>query len=63
MKKFAKRVGAHVVSQVTAEVTHIIMHTGECVHMQEVCMCVCVCLVKTVTVVSVELIRWTLTNG
>ncbi|KAI3365230.1 hypothetical protein L3Q82_010326, partial [Scortum barcoo] len=29
VKKFAKRVGARVVSQVTAEVTHIIMHTDE----------------------------------
>ncbi|XP_059181355.1 microtubule-associated protein futsch-like isoform X2 [Centropristis striata] len=29
VKKFAKQVGAHVVSQVTAEVTHIIMHTDE----------------------------------
>uniref|UniRef100_A0A3B4VG99 RING-type E3 ubiquitin transferase BRCA1 n=1 Tax=Seriola dumerili TaxID=41447 RepID=A0A3B4VG99_SERDU len=29
VKKFAKRVGAHVVSQVTPEVTHIIMRTDE----------------------------------
>ncbi|XP_051274167.1 breast cancer type 1 susceptibility protein homolog isoform X2 [Dicentrarchus labrax] len=29
VKKFAKRVGARVVSQVTPEVTHIIMHTDE----------------------------------
>ncbi|CAJ1081003.1 breast cancer type 1 susceptibility protein homolog isoform X4 [Xyrichtys novacula] len=29
VKKFAKRVGARVVSQVTREVTHIIMHTDE----------------------------------
>ncbi|XP_074520046.1 uncharacterized protein LOC141785573 [Halichoeres trimaculatus] len=29
VKKFAKKVGAHVTSQVTAEVTHIIMHTDE----------------------------------
>lgn len=29
VKKFAKRVGAPVVSQVTPEVTHIIMHTDE----------------------------------
>ncbi|XP_041672371.1 breast cancer type 1 susceptibility protein-like isoform X2 [Cheilinus undulatus] len=29
VKKFAKRVGARVVSQVTLEVTHIIMHTDE----------------------------------
>lgn len=29
VKKFAKRIGARVVSQVTAEVTHIIMHTDE----------------------------------
>ncbi|XP_070708351.1 breast cancer type 1 susceptibility protein homolog [Pempheris klunzingeri] len=29
VKKFAKRIGARVVSQVTPEVTHIIMHTDE----------------------------------
>uniref|UniRef100_A0A665TX81 RING-type E3 ubiquitin transferase BRCA1 n=1 Tax=Echeneis naucrates TaxID=173247 RepID=A0A665TX81_ECHNA len=29
VKKFAKRVGAHVVSQVTPEVTHIVMRTDE----------------------------------
>ncbi|KAM8729926.1 uncharacterized protein AB9X84_000235 isoform 1-T1 [Acanthopagrus schlegelii] len=29
VKKFAKQVGARVVSQVTAEVTHVIMHTDE----------------------------------
>ncbi|XP_029932995.1 breast cancer type 1 susceptibility protein homolog [Myripristis murdjan] len=29
VKKFAKRVGGHVVSQVTTEVTHVIMHTDE----------------------------------
>ncbi|KAM9837930.1 uncharacterized protein ACBR49_018558 [Aulostomus maculatus] len=29
VKKFAKRVGAHVVSQVTSEVTHVIMCTDE----------------------------------
>ncbi|XP_040885563.1 breast cancer type 1 susceptibility protein homolog isoform X2 [Toxotes jaculatrix] len=29
VKKFAKRVGARMVSQVTAEVTHVIMHTDE----------------------------------
>nr|XP_046232748.1 breast cancer type 1 susceptibility protein homolog isoform X2 [Scatophagus argus] len=29
VKKFAKRVGARVVSQVTPEVTHVIMHTDE----------------------------------
>lgn len=29
VKKFAKRIGAIVVSQVTPEVTHVVMHTGE----------------------------------
>lgn len=33
VKKFAKRVGAHVVSQVTPEVTHVIMRTGKYSHM------------------------------
>lgn len=35
VKKFAKRVGVRVVSQVTPEVTHIIMHTGEYAHVEE----------------------------
>ncbi|CAG00849.1 unnamed protein product, partial [Tetraodon nigroviridis] len=29
VKKFAKRIGATVVSQVTPEVTHVVMHTDE----------------------------------
>ena len=29
LKKFAKRIGGSVCSQVTAETTHIIMNTGE----------------------------------
>lgn len=33
VKKFAKRVGARVVSQVTPEVTHVIMRTGKYSHM------------------------------
>lgn len=33
VKKFAKRVGARVVSQVTPEVTHVIMRTGKSNHM------------------------------
>lgn len=36
MKKFAKRVGARVVSQVTPEVTHIIMCTGMYAHFRVV---------------------------
>lgn len=32
VKKFAKRVGARVVSQVAPEVTHVVMHTGELSH-------------------------------
>lgn len=37
VKKFAKRVGARVVSRVTPEVTHIIMSTGMYAHTVQVC--------------------------
>lgn len=34
VKKFAKRVGARVVSQVAPEVTHVIMQTGKYAYTQ-----------------------------
>ena len=57
VKKFAKRVGARVISQVTPEVTHIIMRTGKYARVQ------IAHLVQMVFVLSAQLIWRTLIGG